>query len=169
MSCGPLCWTLSCTINVHLSRTNPCLSTLQFLSNKHPRIPKKLSWGHWRLKHSSLADLSAISIPTWLLTQCKMITFSKSNSRVIFLISLTNYNDGVSIRCSCRLQLFAMLSMHSLNQWRWSISIDFSDLGYGSFHVRSPRQKPLPFLIFLKIAKLIDLSKKIRLWLVPAL
>ena len=33
----------------------------------------------------------------------------------------------------------------------------------GSFHVRSPRQKPLPFLIFLKISTLPDLSEKIRL------
>ena len=38
-----------------------------------------------------------------------------------------------------------------------------------SFHVRSPRQKPLPFLIFLKIGTLIDLGEKIRLLLVSAL
>ena len=33
-------------------------------------------------------------------------------------------------------------------------------LSYGSFHVRSPRQKPLLYLIFLKIYTLIDLTEK---------
>ena len=71
-----------------------------------------------------------------------------------------NMINTICAKSEVKRKFFRDVSIHSL--FNKSRTIGLYGTVYGSFHVRSPRQKPLQFLIFLKIGTLIDLSEKIR-------